>query len=45
MDEDVEPKVSSCLPKWAQAVGIERLPLKLGRNDCPGKAKFNGAAL
>ena len=45
MDEDVKPKISGRLPKWAQAFIIERLPLKLRRNDHPGEAEFDGAAL
>jgi hypothetical protein len=45
MDEHVESKVSGCLPKWAQALPIERLSLKLGCNDRSGEAEFDGAAL
>ena len=45
MDEDVEAEIGACFPERSQFFGVERLILKLGRDDDAGKAQLDGAAL
>ena len=45
MDEDVEAEIGARFPERPQLFGVERLILKLGRDDDAGKTKLDGAAL
>ena len=45
MDEDVEAEIGAGFPERFKFFGVERLILKLGRNDDAGKTQLDGAAL
>src|SRR5215831_12318850 len=45
MDENVELEIGAGLPERSQRLGIERLPLQLGRDHHAGKSKLDSATL
>src|SRR5262245_34192601 len=45
MNEHIEPEVGACLPERTQRLGVERLPLKLGRDDDARKPELDRASL
>jgi hypothetical protein len=42
VDENVEAEVGGGLPKWAQSIHVECLPLELGSDDDPRKPQLDG---